>query len=59
MTTDELRDYLVMEAEWDVEEAETLTSRELVNAWLEYNGIIGFTDEIMEVVNAAYETKLK
>lgn len=55
MTQDDLRDYLVTEAEYDVEEAENLTSRELVDAWLEWNGIIGFTGDILEVVAAAYE----
>lgn len=58
MTNEELRDYLVTEADWDVEEAENLTSEELVKAWLEYNGIIAYTDEILEVVAAAYENNI-
>ncbi len=58
MSNEELRDYLVMEADWDVEEAENLTSEELVKAWLEYNGIIGYTDDILEVVAAAYENNI-
>ncbi len=54
MTQDDLRDYLVTEAEYDIEEAENLTSFELVDAWLEWNGIIGFTADILEMVAAAY-----
>lgn len=54
MTQDDLRDYLVTEAEYDVEEAENLNSYELVMAWLEWNGIIGFTSDILDVVAAAY-----
>lgn len=54
MTQDDLRDYLVTEAEYDVEEAENLNGYELVQAWLEWNGIIGFTSDILDVVAAAY-----
>lgn len=54
MTQDDLRDYLVTEAEYDVEEAENLNSYELVMAWLEWNGIIGLTSDILDVVAAAY-----
>lgn len=54
MTQEDLRDYLVTEAEYDVEEAEKLNGYELVQAWLEWNGIIGFTSDILDVVAAAY-----
>lgn len=54
MTQDDLRDYLVTEAEYDVEEAENLNGYELVQAWLEWNGIIGFTSDILDVVAASY-----
>ena len=54
MTQDDLRDYLVTEAEYDVEEAENLNGYELIQAWLEWNGIIGFTSDILDVVAAAY-----
>lgn len=58
MTNEELRDYLVTEANWDVEDAENLSSYELVDAWLKYWGIRGYTDQILEVVAAAYEISL-
>ena len=58
MTNEELRDYLVTEANWDVEDAENLRSYELVDAWLKYWGIRGYTDQILEVVAAAYEISL-
>lgn len=58
MTNEELRDYLVTEANWDVEDAENLSSYELVDAWLKYRGIRGYTDQILEVVAAAYEISL-
>ncbi len=58
MSNEDLRDYLVSEAGWEVEEAENLTSRELVQAWLNWNGILGYTDDILEVVEAAYNFTL-
>lgn len=35
----------------------TMTPREFMNAWLEWEGIIGFTHQIMEIVDLFYERK--
>lgn len=54
MTREELKDYLINEAEYDIDEVEEMSPWGLVNAWLVYNGIINYTDDIVEVVHAAY-----
>lgn len=50
MTRAELEEYLIDEAEYDVDEITEMSDRGLLNAWLTYNGIIGFTDDIIDVV---------
>lgn len=52
MTRAELEEYLIDEAEYDVDEITEMSDRGLLNAWLTYNGIIGFTDDIIDVVGA-------
>ena len=52
MTRLELEEYLVDEAELDVDEVTEMTDRGLLESWLEYNGIIGFTDDIIDVLEA-------
>ena len=54
MTKDELKDYLVCEAEHTDAEVESLTDFELVDAYLRWNGIIGFTEDIIDVVRHAF-----
>lgn len=58
MTKEELKEYLVDEAEYSTREVESMSSIELVDTWLEYNGIIGFTADILEVIEAAFKTRL-
>lgn len=52
MTRLELEEYLIEEAEIDIDKVSEMTDRGLLKAWLEYNGIIGYTDDIIEVVEA-------
>lgn len=52
MTRAELEEYLIDEAEYDVDEITEMSDRGLLNAWLTYNGIIGFTDDIIDIVGA-------
>lgn len=54
MTKDELKDYLVYEAEHSDEEVESMTDFELVDAYLTWNGILGFTEDIVDVVRHAF-----
>lgn len=52
MKQQELRDYLVNEAEYSEEDVARMTDREMLDAWLIYNGIYGFTDDILDVLEA-------
>lgn len=52
MKRQELRDYLVDEAEYSEEDVTHMTDREMLDAWLIYNGICGFTDDILDVLEA-------
>ena len=54
MTKDELKDYLVSEAEHTEAEVESMTDFELVDAYLTWNGICGFTEDIIDVVRHAF-----
>ena len=56
MDIEDLKDYLVEEAEYSREEVEGITPFELVHHWLQWNGILGYTSDILEVVQAAYPT---
>ena len=54
MTKDELKDYLVCEAEYTDTEVESMTDFDLVDAYLTWNGIIGYTEDIIDVVRHAF-----
>lgn len=58
MTKEELKQYLVDECEYKESRVESLSPYEMVNAWLRYEGIINYTDIIIEVVSAAYGIEL-
>lgn len=53
MTKKELDEYLINEAEYSETRVRNMNAYDKINAWLRYNGIIGFTDDIIEVVDAA------
>jgi hypothetical protein len=59
MDKNELMEYLVTEAEYSENEVAEMTNTELVDHWLEYNGICGFTENIKEVVEAAFDVDLE
>ena len=50
MTKEDLKDYLVYEAEYSERRVNKMSDYELFDAWLRYNGIIGFTDDIVDMV---------
>lgn len=52
MKKQELIDYLVEEAEYKIEDVESMTDRELLDAWLLFNGIVNYTDDIIDVLEA-------
>lgn len=55
MTNTELKEYLIDEAEYDASYVEDLSSYELFDHYLRYIGIIGFTDDIISGLLAAYK----
>lgn len=50
----DLDDYLQEEAEYSSEQVKLMTPFDKVNAYLQWNGIIGYTNDILEVTFAAY-----
>lgn len=54
MTKEELKQYLIGETERSPEVVNKMCDYSLFNAWLVWNGIIGFTDDIIEVYKAAF-----
>lgn len=49
-----LQETLEGDCEYPLEVIAEMTPRQKVNAWLIWNGIQGFTDDILDVVSAAY-----
>lgn len=49
-----LQNYLEDDCEYSPEMITKMTPRQKVKNWLEWNGIQGFTDDILDVVSAAY-----
>ena len=58
MNKEDLKLYLVEEAEYTEDDVNCMTAAELVDAYLRWNGIINWTDDILQVVKAAYEIEL-
>ena len=56
MTREDLKDFLVYEAEYPQERVDRMSNKRLFDAWLRWNGIIGYTEEIIDMVN---DLKLK
>ena len=61
MDKEEIIEYLVDESEGDYtrEELEEMSNRDLLNAYLTWEGIIGYTDDIIERIEAIYEVNLE
>lgn len=52
MKKSELRRYLVEEAEYLKEDVKAMTDYEMFDAWLIYNGIVNYTEDIIDVLSA-------
>lgn len=50
----ELKEYLIDEAEYDADYVESLSPLELVDTYLQYNGVYNFTEDILNSVKVAY-----
>lgn len=59
MDKNELMAYLVNEAEYREARVAEMTNTELLDHWLRYNGICGFTEDIKNVVSAAFDVDLE
>ena len=55
MSKEDLKLYLVEEAEYSEDDVNCMTAEELVDAYIRWNGIINWTDDILQAVKAAYE----
>lgn len=61
MSKEEIIDYLIDESEGDYtrEELEEMSKLQLLDAYLTWEGVIGFTEDIIEHIEAIYEVKLE
>lgn len=60
MTKADLKRYLVEEAEYSQTKVDQMDAWDMIDAWLEYNGIIGYTHELLMVIEASeYFGKIK
>ena len=61
MSKEEIIEYLVDESEGEYtrEELEAMSNRNLLDAYLTWEGIIGFTEDIIEHIEAIYEVELE
>lgn len=59
MDKNDLMEFLVVEAECNESEVAEMTNTELLDNWLMYNGIFGYTEDIKEVIKAAFDIDLE
>lgn len=57
MDKQELKNYLVDEAEYSIEEVNEMSDFELVDNWLAWQGIVDWTEDIIDVIKAAYDVE--
>lgn len=55
LTRRDIKDYLIDEAEYDPSDVETMSDYLLFDSILSFNGIIGFTDDIMSWYKACFD----
>lgn len=59
MDKNDLMEFLVVEAECNESEVAEMTDTELLDNWLMYNGIFGYTEDIKDVIEAAFDVDLE
>lgn len=59
MDKNDLMEFLVVEAECNESEVAETTNTELLDNWLMYNGIFGYTEDIKDVIEAAFDVDLE
>jgi hypothetical protein len=58
MNKSELREFLIDEAEYSEEEVMSMSNAELIGNWLEYEGIRGYTSDILDTIEEVYNVTL-
>ena len=53
-TLEDLKNYLIEEADYELIQVNNMSREELFDAYLTWNGIIGYTQDIMEAYKAAF-----
>lgn len=53
-TLEDLKNYLIEEADYELTQLNNMTREELFDAYLTWNGIIGYTQDIIEAYQAAF-----
>lgn len=53
-TLEDLKNYLIEEADYELIQVNHMTREELFDTYLTWNGIIGYTQDIMEAYKAAF-----
>lgn len=53
-TLEDLKNYLIEEADYELIQVNNMTREELFDAYLTWNGIIGYTQDIIEAYKAAF-----
>lgn len=59
MDKNDLMEFLVVETECNQSEVAEMTNTELLDNWLMYNGIFGYTEDIKDVIEAAFNVDLE
>lgn len=59
MDKNDLMKYLVEEAGYNESEVAEMTNTELLDYWMEYNGICCSTEDIKDVIKAAFDVDLE
>lgn len=59
MDKNDLMEFLVVDAECNESEVAEMTNTELLDNWLMYNGIFGYTEDIKDVIEAAFNVDLE
>ena len=54
-----LKNALIYYCGFTKEEVDAMTRYEMVDVWMKYNGIIGYTDEIIKVLSSATGVNLE
>lgn len=53
-TLEDLKNYLIEETDYELIQVNNMSREELFDAYLTWNGIIGYTRDIMEAYKAAF-----